>query len=154
MGFFDDLKAVGADLLAKGNVFAKEAAHKAQDAADMAKIKLDIAAKEREIKELYIKIGKAYYNEYKDDAVEFAEDIAVITAKYSDINELKSKYEMYKDAMKSEKEAQHAQEGAAAEDIEDAIVIVPAEEADVEDDASEAVEEVVESVEPENITEV
>ncbi len=132
MGFFDDLKAVGADLLAKGNVFAKEAAHKAQDAADMAKIKLEIASKEREIKELYIKIGKAYYDEYKDDALEFAEDIASITSKYGDINELKSKYEMYKDAMKAKNE-----DGQKADDTEEAIFIVSAEDDDIEVDVQD-----------------
>lgn len=141
MGFFDDLKTVGADLLAKGNIFAKEAAHKAQDAADMAKIKLEIASKEREIKELYIKIGKAYYDEYKDDAMEFAEDIASITSKYGDISELKSKYEMYKDAMKTKKEqTQQAEDTGeiiivSAEDVE--VQDVEAEETEAEDSALE-----------------
>ena len=51
MGFFDDLKVLGSDLLAKSSVVAKEAAQKASDAADMAKIKVDIAAREREIKD-------------------------------------------------------------------------------------------------------
>lgn len=134
MSFFDDLKAVGADLLAKGNVFAKEAAHKAQDAADMAKIKLEIASKEREIKELYIKIGKAYYDEYKDDAVEFADDIASITSKYGDIRELKSKYEMYKDAMKTKNEETHETEDAGE------IIIVSAEDVEVQDVEAEEAE--------------
>ncbi len=129
MGFFDDLKVLGSDLLAKSSVVAKEAAQKASDAADMAKIKVDIAAREREIKDLYAKIGKAYYEEYKDDAVEYAEDIAEINAKFALIGELKSKYEMYKDAMKSEKEEADVTGDAAPTDAEDVIDIVPAEEA-------------------------
>lgn len=129
MGFFDDLKVLGSDLLAKSSVVAKEAAQKASDAADMAKIKVDIAAREREIKDLYAKIGKAYYEEYKDDAVEYAEDIAEINAKFALIGELKSKYEMYKDAMKSEKEEADITGDAAPTDAEDVIDIVPVEEA-------------------------
>ena len=125
MGFFDDLKVLGSDLLAKSSVVAKEAAQKASDAADMAKIKVDIAAREREIKDLYAKIGKAYYEEYKDDAVEYAEDIAEINAKFALIGELKSKYEMYKDAMKSEKEEADVTVDAAPADVEDVIDIVP-----------------------------
>lgn len=128
MGFFDDLKVLGSDLLAKSSVVAKEAAQKASDAADMAKIKVDIAAREREIKDLYAKIGKAYYDEYKDDAVEYAEDIAEINAKFALIGELKSKYEMYKDAMKSEKEEVDVTVDAAPADVEDVIDIVPAKE--------------------------
>ncbi|MBO5346646.1 MAG: hypothetical protein J6A45_00705 [Lachnospiraceae bacterium] len=128
MGFFDDLKVLGSDLLAKSSVVAKEAAQKASDAADMAKIKVDIAAREREIKDLYAKIGKAYYDEYKDDAVEYAEDIAEINAKFALIGELKSKYEMYKDAMKSEKEEADVTVDAAPADVEDVIDIVPAKE--------------------------
>lgn len=128
MGFFDDLKVLGSDLLAKSSVVAKEAAQKASDAADMAKIKVDIAAREREIKDLYAKIGKAYYDEYKDDAVEYAEDIAEINTKFALIGELKSKYEMYKDAMKSEKEEADVTVDAAPADVEDVIDIVPAKE--------------------------
>lgn len=125
MGFLDDLKVLGSDLLAKSSVVAKEAAQKASDAADMAKIKVDIAAREREIKDLYAKIGKAYYDEYKDDAVEYAEDIAEINAKFALIGELKSKYEMYKDAMKSEKEEADVTVDTAPADVEDVIDIVP-----------------------------
>ena len=142
MGFFDDLKVVGADLLAKGNVFAKEAAQKAQDAADMAKIKMDIAAREREIRELYIKIGKAYYEEYKDDAVEFAEDISEIKDKFAVIGELKSKYAMYKDAMHANKE--EAPTGAETEsrETDEAIIIVSG---DANTDSEDIYEEVSES---------
>ena len=121
MGFFEDLKIIGADFLAKSSVVANKTAQKASDAAAMAKIKVDIAAREREIKELYAKIGKAYYEEYKDDAVEYAEDIAKINAKFALIRELNSKYEMYKDAMKAEKE------DAAVNETEDIIEIVPTE---------------------------
>lgn len=142
MGFFDDLKVVGADLLAKGNVFAKEAAQKAQDAADMAKIKMDIAAREREIRELYIKIGKAYYEEYKDDAVEFAEDISEIKDKFAVIGELKSKYAMYKDAMHANKEETQAGAETEGRETDETIIIVSG---DANTDSKDIYEEVSES---------
>lgn len=145
MGFFDDIKVLGSDLLAKSSVVAKEAAQKAQDAADMAKIKVDILAKEKEIKDIYAKIGKAYYEAHKEDAEEFAEefaeDVAEINAKFAAIAALKDKYGMYKEAMSASKEAPVTEE-AAEED--DAIEIVPA---DVEDIVEEKFEEAVEKIE-------
>ena len=97
MGFLDDLKVIGSDLLEKSSVVAKEAAQKAQDAAEMAKIKVDIAAREKEIKELYVKIGKAYYEANKENAVEYAEEVAEINAKFDTIADLQSRYAMFKD---------------------------------------------------------
>ena len=123
MGVFDDLKVLGSDLLAKGSVVAKEAAQKASDVADMAKIKVDILAKEKEIKDIYVKIGKAYYEANKEDAEDFAEEIAQITAKLAAVAELNDKYNMYKEAMSSSKEAPVTEE---AEEEDDAIIIVPA----------------------------
>ena len=104
MEFLDDLKVLGSELYAKGSMIAKEAAVKAQDAADMAKIKIDIVAKEKEIKDIYTKIGKAYYETNKDEECEFADDIAKITAKYAAISKLQDKYNLYKDAMNAAKE--------------------------------------------------
>lgn len=140
MGFLDDLKVLGSDLLAKSSVVAKEAAQKAQDAADMAKIKVDIAAREKEIKDLYTKIGKAYYEANKEGAVDFAEDVAEINAKFAVIAELNDKYNMYKEDMSAAKEA--TAEEAEAED--DAIEIVPA---DVEETVEEKLDAVAEKVE-------
>ena len=132
MGFLDDIKVLGSDLFAKGSVVAKEAAQKAQDAADMAKIKVDILAKEREIKDIYAKIGKAYYEAHKEDAEDFAEEVAEISAKFAAITELKDKYNMYKEAMSASKE-DSAEE--VAED--DAIEIIPL---DVEESVEEKLE--------------
>ncbi len=118
MGFFDDLKNVGSDLLAKSSVVAKEAAQKAQDAAEMAKIKIDIAAREKEIKDLYAQIGKAFYEANKDEAGEFAAEVAEINAKFAVVNELNARYAMFKDNMSADKET-------AAETTDDVIDITP-----------------------------
>ncbi len=109
MGFFDDLKNVGSDLLAKSSVVAKEAAQKAQDAAEMAKIKIDIAAREKEIKDLYAQIGKAFYEANKENAAEYAEEIAEINAKFVLIDELNNRYAMFKDNMAADTEAETAE---------------------------------------------
>lgn len=121
MGFLDDLKIVGSDLLSKGSEFAKEAGQKAQDAADMAKIKIDIAARDKEIRDLYAKIGKAYYEANKEDAVEYAEEINQINDKFAVIAELKSKYAMYKDA----------QSGAKSDTTSDDVVELEADSIEV-----------------------
>ena len=148
MGFFDDLKVIGADLLAKGSVVAKDAAQKAQDATEMGKIKVEILSKEKEIKDLYTKIGKAYYEEYKEDAAEFAEDIEAINAKFAAISDLKSKYEMFKDAL-NKKTENAATATEYADDIEDAIIVVPAEKnaEDILDAAEEKAEDILDTVE-------
>ena len=146
MGFFDDLKVLGADLLAKGSVVAKDAAQKAQDATEMGKIKVEILSKEKEIKDLYAKIGKAYYEEYKEDATEFAEDIEAINAKFAAISELTSKYEMFKDALNKKADKTAAE---YTEDIEDDFIVVPAEEKveEILDAVEDAVEDIVDAVE-------
>ena len=79
-----------------------------------------------------MKIGKAYYEANKDEAGEFAEDIAEITAKLTSISELNDKYNMYKEAMSASKE-DSAEE--VAED--DAIEIIPL---DVEESVEEKLE--------------
>lgn len=146
MGFFDDLKVLGADLLAKGSVVAKDAAQKAQDATEMGKIKVEILSKEKEIKDLYAKIGKAYYEEYKEDATEFAEDIEAINVKVAAISELNSKYEMFKDALNKKTDKTEAE---YTEDIEDDFIVVPAEEKveDILDAVEDVVEDMVDTVE-------
>lgn len=156
MGFFDDLKLVGSDLLSKGGDAAKDAMVKAQDAAEMAKLKVDIAAREKEIKDLYMEIGKKYYEQYKEDSTEFQTQIAQIDERFEKINELKSKYEMHKDAVRgNNKEA--ASEAAANMDLEavmseaedaEVIDIVITPEADVQQNTSEEVfsSEMVENV--------
>ena len=97
MSFWDDIKVLGSEVVSKGSIIAKDAAKKAQNAADMTKIKIEIAAREKEIKDIYMKIGKAYYEANKEEAGDFAEDIAEITAKFIAISELKEEYSMYKE---------------------------------------------------------
>lgn len=137
MGLFDDLKVLGSDLLSKSSVIAKDAAQKAQDATEMAKLKIDIAAREKEIQTLYAKIGKAYYEEYKDDATEFADDIEAISNKFVMIKELQSKYAMYKDAMGSKKEENAEAYEVTEDDTEEIIDVVIPSEKTVEEEKQE-----------------
>lgn len=145
MGFLDDLKIVGSDLLAKGGDAAKDAMVKAQDAAEMAKIKVDIAAREKEIKDLYMEIGRKYYEQYKDDDADFQAEIVQIHEKLEKIKELRSRYEMHKDAVRSNNKEAFSEDTvnmdleAVMSEAEDAevidIVITP--EADVAENTSE-----------------
>ncbi len=131
MGFWDDLKVFGSEALQKGGEIAKEVGLKAQDAADMAKIKLDINARKREIRELYKKIGKAYYEAYKEDAVEFADDVNLINQKFAAIDELNAKYEIYHDAEQTAKKS--ADGSKNMQDEEDAIEVIFAETDELEE---------------------
>ncbi len=131
MGFWDDFKVFGSDVLQKGGKIAKEVSLKAQDAADMTKIKLDIAARKKEIRDLYMKIGKAYYEAYKEDAVEFADDVNLINQKFAAIDELNAKYEIYHDAEQTAKKS--ADGSKNMQDEEDAIEVIFAETDELEE---------------------
>ncbi len=147
MGFLENLKALASELAVKGGEVAKDAAQKAQDATELAKIKVEIASKEKSIRDLYTKIGKAYYEEYKADAVEFAEDVAEIAAKFAEIDELNSRYEMFKDALNSKSTNVETVVPEKEDVVVDAEVIdlVPAEE--LEDAVQDIPEEVTEKTE-------
>lgn len=146
MGFFDDLKVLGSDLLVKGSVVAKDAAQKAQDATEMGKIKLEIATKDKAIRDLYMKIGKAFYEQYKEDASEFTNEVQEINKNFAEIRELKSKYAMYKDAMTTKTEAVTVPQEMDFSDAEDVIDLVPAEEVEmIEPETEDIAEDTVEA---------
>lgn len=146
MGFFDDLKVLGSDLLVKGSVVAKDAAQKAQDATEMGKIKLEIATKDKAIRDLYMKIGKAFYEQYKEDASEFTQEVQEINKNFAEICELKSKYAMYKDAMSTKTEAVTVPQEMDFSDAEDVIDLVPAEEVEtIEPETEDIAEDTVEA---------
>ncbi|MGN0297782.1 MAG: zinc-ribbon domain-containing protein [Lachnospiraceae bacterium] len=71
MGFFDDLQGK----LTKGS---QAVANKTKEVADITKLKVQISSEERKIQDLYIKIGKAFY-EANPSSEMYAEEIAAIT---------------------------------------------------------------------------
>ena len=83
MAFFDDLTK-------KLSTAADIAVDKAKDLAETGKTKLDIAAEEKEVQKLYAQIGKAIYQQEKDnpDSI-FAAECYNITERLQRIDELK-----------------------------------------------------------------
>ena len=83
MAFFDDLTK-------KISTAADIAVDKAKDLAETGKTKLDIAAEEKEVQKLYAQIGKAIYQQEKDnpDSI-FAAECYNITERLQRIEELK-----------------------------------------------------------------
>ena len=83
MAFFDDLTK-------KLSTAADLAVDKAKDLAETGKTKLDIATEEREVQKLYAQIGKAIYQQEKDnpDSI-FAAECYNIAERLQRIEELK-----------------------------------------------------------------
>ncbi len=80
---FDDFKK-------KLSAAADLAVDKAKDIAETGKQKLDIAAEEKELQNLYAQIGKAIYHLEKDDPESvYAAECANITERLQRIEELK-----------------------------------------------------------------
>ena len=83
MAFFDDLGK-------KLSTAADLAVDKAKDLAETGKTKLDIATEEKEVQKLYAQIGKAIYQQEKDNADSiFAAECYNITERLQRIEELK-----------------------------------------------------------------
>ena len=84
MAFFDDLTK-------KLSTAADLAVDKAKDLAETGKLKLDIAAEEKEVQKLYAQIGKAIYQQEKDnpDSI-FAAECYNIAERLQRIEELKT----------------------------------------------------------------
>lgn len=65
--------------------FGKDISKSAKDTTDIAKIKMEIKKKENANDELYMAIGKAYYEAHKNDAECEYPQVAEITANLADI---------------------------------------------------------------------
>ena len=96
MGFFDDL---GDTLVSAG----KDVSKKAKDLSGVAKLNLDIKAKEDFVQRQYAEIGRQYYEAHKDDdAVEF-EQMASIEEALESIEDMRRDLLMIKGAKKCPK---------------------------------------------------
>ncbi|MCD7922693.1 MAG: zinc ribbon domain-containing protein [Clostridiales bacterium] len=84
MDFFNKL---GSSISSAG----KDGLNKAKEMKDSAKISLDIKERENSIQKMYRELGKAYYQDHKDDiSSEYSDRIASIKAAFEEIGELKS----------------------------------------------------------------
>lgn len=90
MAFLDELSK-------KLGTAADLAVDKARDFAETGKLKLDIAAEEKELQNLYVQIGKSVYHLEKDDPVSvYAAECHNITEHLQRIEQLKLEAEREK----------------------------------------------------------
>jgi len=83
----DFFNKLGSSLSSAG----KDGLNKAKEMKDSAKISLDIKDRENSIQKMYRELGKAYYQDHKDDiSPEYSDRIASIKAAFEEIGELKS----------------------------------------------------------------
>lgn len=68
----------------------KDGLNKAKELKDTAKITMDIKERESAIQKMYQELGKAYYQEHKNDEEPRYEQISSIKAAFEEIGELKS----------------------------------------------------------------
>ena len=83
MAFFDKLSNT---ISAAG----KDGLNKAKELKDTAKISMDIKEREGAIQRIYRELGKAYYQDHKDDENPAYDQIHAITAAFQEIEELKA----------------------------------------------------------------
>lgn len=83
MAFLDNVKNTAMSI-------GKDISKAAKDTADITKMKMDISKKESTIQELYVEIGKRFYEEHKnDEACEYPQ-VATITTTLEEIAALQS----------------------------------------------------------------
>lgn len=136
MANFDTLKKRAAEaagtLADKSLVFARKAADKTKSVAKITKLSTDVAGEREKIRRNYVKIGKKYYELYKDAPSEelqsFVDEISVslsiIEAKKAEIEELKTADDVSDADIEVEievepEEAEDAEEKEAAENVAD-----------------------------------
>lgn len=83
MAFFDKLSNT---ISAAG----KDGLNKAKELKDTAKISMDIKEREGAIQRMYRELGKAYYQDHKDDENAEYDQILAIKAAFEEIGELKA----------------------------------------------------------------
>lgn len=68
----------------------KDGLNKAKEFKDTAKLTVDIKEREGAIRRMYVELGKAYYQDHKDDEAPGYEQILAIKAAFEEIGELKA----------------------------------------------------------------
>ena len=147
------------DFSKKLSVFGREMVKKTGEVAELASLKTKMLAKKKKIQDEMLVLGRAYYEEHKDEIVEFEDKITAINTMYTELECLEEEYRLLKEKLPEEEDifeeedmpdatetAEKTTEESATESVEDAAE-ESAEEA-TEEPADETTEEsVAESVE-------
>lgn len=148
------------DFSKKLSVFGREMVKKTGEVAELASLKTKTLAKKKKIQDEMLALGRAYYEEHKDEIVEFEDKITAINTMYTELECLEEEYRLLKEKLPEEEDifeeedmpdatetAEKTTEESVAESVEDAAE-ESAEEATEEEIVEDAVEgSVAESVE-------
>ncbi len=77
---------------------SKDAAQKARDFSELARVRMDIRAKKEYINKLYQEIGKEYYEKHKDDETPDYEQVTLVNDAEKVLEELKQQLSQLKGA--------------------------------------------------------
>ena len=148
------------DFSKKLSVFGREMVKKTGEVAELASLKTKTLAKKKKIQDEMLALGRAYYEEHKDEIVEFEDKITAINTMYTELECLEEEYRLLKEKLPEEEDifeeedmpdatetAEKTTEESVAESVED-VAEESAEEATEEEIVEDAVEgSVAESVE-------
>lgn len=151
------------DFSKKLSVFGREMVKKTGEVAELASLKTKMLAKKKKIQDEMLALGRAYYEEHKDEIVEFEDKITAINTMYTELECLEEEYRLLKEKLPEEEDifeeedmpdaaeaAEKTTEESVTESVEDAAeksveeaTEEPAEET-AEESVAESVEEAIE----------
>ena len=152
------------DFSKKLSVFGREMVKKTGEVAELASLKTKTLAKKKKIQDEMLALGRAYYEEHKDEIVEFEDKITAINTMYTELECLEEEYRLLKEKLPEEEDifeeedmpdatetAEKTTEESATESVEDAAE-ESAEEA-TEEPADETTDETTEESVAESVEE-
>ena len=107
MDFFDKL---GESLVSAG----KDVSQRAKDVSEIAKLRLDIRAKEDYVAKQYVALGQAYYEKHKEEeGIEEAEQFFLIREALEEIDRMRAEVQKLRGAAECKNCGAQMPEGAA-----------------------------------------
>ncbi|RGD63871.1 hypothetical protein DXA98_13895 [Lachnospiraceae bacterium OF09-6] len=129
----------------KLSVFGQQMVKKTGEVAEIASLKTKTLAKKKKIQDELLALGKAYYEEHKDEITEYEDKITAINTIYTELEcleeEMKALKEKLPEGMDAEEDIFEDEEGTVAEETvpeESSEEAAPAEEAVSEESSEEA----------------
>ena len=120
----------------KLSVFGQQMVKKTGEVAEIASLKTKTLAKKKKIQDELLALGKAYYEEHKDEITEYEDKITAINTMYTELEcleeEMKALKEKLPEGMDTEEDIFEDEEGTVAEEtvpVESSEEAAPAEEA-------------------------
>lgn len=104
----------------KLSVFGQQMVKKTGEVAEIASLKTKTLAKKKKIQDELLALGKAYYEEHKDEITEYEDKITAINTMYTELEcleeEMKALKEKLPEGMGTEEDIFEDEEGTVAEE--------------------------------------